>query len=132
MTQARQKYTTPRKSKFTSSFQRTELERFLKQLGLQYDANNQSVVNSEQFQFIKDCIREDLGISPSLNLKVRWYETGNAFSTAVDQYGNNIIQIFLGNKNSLFQVGFNKRSCKFLGLYYQKKMVSYELLRVLL
>lgn len=133
MTAERKPYITQNTSKFkTNSNNRLELETNLKQLGLRWNNNNEAVVPSEKISFIKNCLREDLGISPHLKLKIRWYETGNAFSTAVDNYGNNIIQIHLGNKDTIFQVGFQKRAQKFTGLYYNKKLVTSELLKNLL
>lgn len=128
----RQKVIIPTKTKFNTTFQRSQLETFLKQLGLRWNDSNEAVINNRKIGFIKGCIREDLGISDSIGLKVRWYDTGNAFSTAVDSYGNNVIQIHLGRKNEIFQVGFNKRSCEFLGLYYNKQLVDYNLLKNLL
>lgn len=119
-------------TKLQNSFHRAELETFLKQIGLRWNNNNKPVILQNQITFIKDCLREDLGISQALNLKVRWYETGNAFSTAMDRFGNNIIEIHLGAKNNVFQVGFHKRAHKFMGLYFNKKLVDEAMLSNLL
>ena len=118
--------------KTSTSFHRSELEKLLKQIGLRYFNNNQPVISQNQISFIKDCIREDLGIVPNLNLKIRWYETGNAFSTALDRYGNSVFEIHLGSKNNVFQVGFHRRAHKFMGLYHNKKLVTESTLRNLL
>lgn len=118
--------------KTSNSFHRSELEKFLKQIGLRYFSNNKPVISQEQILFIKKCIREDLGVAANLNLKIRWYETGNAFSTASDRYGNSVFEIHLGLKNNIFQVGFHRRAYKFMGLYHNKKLVNEAALKNLI
>ena len=54
--------------KTSKLFHRSELEKFLKQIGLRYFNNNRPVISQDQISYIKGCIREDLGIAPSLNL----------------------------------------------------------------
>lgn len=116
------------KLQMKENFAREQIEGFLEVFGLKFNDTGRYVINQAKTNFIKDCLREDLGISKRLNLKLLWYDTGNAFSVAKDPMGNHIIQIRLGSQNNIFQVGFNKRTCRFIGLYYEKELVTEELL----
>lgn len=117
---------------YSLAFQRNELEYFLERLGLRYFKNNEPVVSESKIAFIKECIREDLGISRDLRLEIRWFDTGNAFALAKDSMNNHVIEIQLGSKNTVFQTGFNKKTYKFIGLYYNRQLVTEQLLKVLL
>jgi len=119
-------------SSLGQGFKRTELEYFLEIAGLRWNKNNETVINKHKISFIKQCLREDLGISRDMKLELHWYDTGNAFSLATDANGNNTVQIELGRKKTIFQTGFNKKTCQFTGLYYQRNLVTVELLKALL
>lgn len=132
MSAERKPYVMPRKSRFSAGYDRSNLQEMLEVLGNRNFETKQFWVTPPEKNFLKQCIREDLGIAQDMNLKVRWYDTGNAFSVARDHLGNNIIRIHLGSKDTLFEVGFDKQRFKFVGLYYQHKPVTENLLRQLL
>ena len=115
-----------------SQYNRSQLEYFLERAGLRYFKNNEMVINHDKHSFIKDCMRKDLGIGSGLALEFRWYDTGNAFSLATDVHGNHTVQIHLGSKGTIFETAFDKKARKFVGLYYQRKLVTEEILEKLL
>ena len=115
-----------------TQYNRTQLEYFLERAGLRWNKNNEMVINHDKQNFIKDCIRDDLGIGLDLPLEFLWYETGNAFALATDMKSNHTIQIQLGRKSTVFETGFDKKKSKFLGLYYNRKLVTEEVLKQLL
>ena len=119
-------YVRVKNKKFKSPYKREDLEQYLQWLGLRWDKNNERVISIPKFRFIKDCIREDLGFADDLELKITWFDNGNAFSQARDPHGNQVFNILLGENRTKFQTAFDNKSFKFLGIYHDQKAISFD------
>lgn len=125
MTGARQKYVTPRASKFSQRLKRDHLPFFLDNLGMRDRGTNQPLVSEAETNYMIDCIKDDLKIPRRIPVWVNWFETGSVFSEANDEFGNMAFNVHIGNKGLDFQVTFDKNRNNFPGLYFESQEISF-------
>lgn len=132
MTTERQSFVMPRKSRFESSNDRTELFFYLNNLGMRNLQTNIPLITPMQKNFMFKCLKTDLGIPERIKVWVKWFDTGSVFSMATDAYGNMAFNIELGQKRIPMSVSFDKRRNCFLALYYNDQLTSFQNIKNLL